>query len=183
MKQGTIYLTSGKEITLDEMDFRILTNTIKEGVNAQAFTNEHGEIHTIIFVNNIEFMKLTEVKQKKTPLPKVKESKESALVYAFDTESFKQSWNLWLNYRKEIKKSIKGITSMQGQMNKIAKLSEGNEELAKAIIMQSIENNWTGLFNLKTENNEQRNTINNQSKSDANRSAVERLTAKYQNGF
>lgn len=118
-------------------------------------------------------------RQKRTS--RVKSEPLTNLIYAYDTESFRESWEMWLSYRREIKKTIKGLRSAQGQMNKLAKLSNGNEETARAIIMQSIENNWTGLFEIKNNTNGQQKSITSQEEHDANRQAVERLTAKYQN--
>ena len=87
---------------------------------------------------------------------KVKDkNKIEGLVFAFSSESFLHTWNLWLNYRREQKKTIKGRTAAQGQMNKLARLSGGSEQTAQKIVMQSIENNWTGLFELKNTTNGQ----------------------------
>jgi hypothetical protein len=72
------------------------------------------------------------------------------LIYPFESEAFFEAWDLWTAYRSEIKKPIRGKISKQAQLRKIARLAEGNEEVALAVIMQSIENNWQGLFQLKT---------------------------------
>lgn len=104
------------------------------------------------------------------------------LVFAFDSDEFIKHWDLWLQYRKESKSSIKGLTSAQGQMNKIAKLSNGSESKAIEVIMQSIENNWKGLFELKnnkTNGKGNGNDFGTTERQLANRAAVERLTEKY----
>ncbi len=75
---------------------------------------------------------------------------KGALIYPFDGEAFLEKWALWLKYRKEIKAPIRGTISEQAQLQKISRLSSGSEEVAVAIITQSIENNWRGLFMLKT---------------------------------
>ena len=72
------------------------------------------------------------------------------LIYPFETEEFLQAWELWTAYRKESKKPIKGKIAKQAQLRKVGRLADGNEEAAIAVIMQSIENNWQGLFQLKT---------------------------------
>jgi hypothetical protein len=72
--------------------------------------------------------------------------------YPFYTQAFIDAWGLWLRHRVEIKKPIKGKVSQQAALKKIAKLADGNEETAIAIIEQSLENNWRGLFALKTLN-------------------------------
>lgn len=71
------------------------------------------------------------------------------IVFPFDSKKFMDCWDLWLDFRKEIKKPINGIISRQAQLKKISKLSNGNENTAIKIINQSIENNWQGLFELK----------------------------------
>jgi hypothetical protein len=103
--------------------------------------------------------------------------KKKELVLAFESEEFREYWELWLSYRKEIKKPIKGLIASQGQMNKLARLSKGEEQTAIDIIMQSIENNWRGLFTLKTETNGQQ-AISNEEQQLSNRSAVEQLLRK-----
>jgi hypothetical protein len=78
---------------------------------------------------------------------------EENIVYPFDSIEFQETWNLWLKYRKEIKKTIKGKISKQAQLMKLGRLANGNEEAAIAVIMQSIENNWQGLFAVKNKSN------------------------------
>ena len=65
----------------------------------------------------------------------------------------------------------------QGQQNKLAKLSGGDPTKAVNIIMQSIENNWVGLFDLKTETNEQQTNTPDELKAVVNR-LVERHNAR-----
>lgn len=69
--------------------------------------------------------------------------------YPFYTQAFIDVWALWLEHRKEIGKPIKGKISKQAALKKLGKLANGNEETAIAIIEQSLENNWRGLFQLK----------------------------------
>lgn len=73
----------------------------------------------------------------------------TGLAYPFESEAFIDAWLLWLEHRKEIKKPIKGKISQQAALKKLGKLANGNEETAIAIIEQSLENNWRGLFQLK----------------------------------
>jgi hypothetical protein len=99
------------------------------------------------------------------------------LVFAFDSKDFLQAWDLWVSYRKEINKRIRGLKSAQGQQNKLAKLSGGDPTKAVNIIMQSIENNWVGLFDLKNETNEQQTNTPDELKAVVNR-LVERHNAR-----
>ena len=96
---------------------------------------------------------------------------------AFDSKEFLEAWEQWTNYRKEINKRIRGLRAAQGQQNKLAKLSGGDPTKAVNIIMQSIENNWVGLFDLKTENNEQQTNTPDELKAVVNR-LVERHNAR-----
>lgn len=70
------------------------------------------------------------------------------------TPSFLESWELWKNYRwDEHKFKYKGVFSEQAALMKLNDLSSGDEEKAKAIIKQSMEGPWKGLFPLKIEKN------------------------------
>lgn len=58
----------------------------------------------------------------------------------------------WAEYRKSTKKPIK---SLERAFSQILKLSNNNIEVAKKIIEQSIDNEWQGLFEIKTINKNQ----------------------------
>lgn len=65
-------------------------------------------------------------------------------------------WDQWKEYKaKEFGFKYKSVQSEQAAINKLVKLSEGQEENAKNIILQSLENGWKGFFNVKhkTQNN------------------------------
>ena len=68
--------------------------------------------------------------------------------------SFLASWSNWKDYKKkEFKFNYKSVISEQAAINELVKLSEGMEDKAVEIIMQSITNGWKGFFQLKTEKN------------------------------
>lgn len=71
----------------------------------------------------------------------------------------------WFCYKKERKESYKGQRSMSACYQKLYHLSDGDANLAKQIIMQSMGNNWAGLFELK--NNGNRNINNKQGNSNS----------------
>ena len=75
---------------------------------------------------------------------------KSELIYPFDSEAFVETWALWLAHRKEIKKPIEGKIAQQAALRKLSRLASGSEEVAIAIIEQSLEDNWRGLWKLKT---------------------------------
>lgn len=63
----------------------------------------------------------------------------------FDSEFFKSAWDRWIAYKKERKQKF---TSMTKEIQ-LRKLGARPENVAIAIINQSIEHGWTGLFELK----------------------------------
>ena len=66
----------------------------------------------------------------------------------FVDDKFSEPYFKFIEYRKEIKKALK-TTSMHACYDKLVKLSENNPIIAEKIVMQSIENGWVGLFELK----------------------------------
>ena len=118
------------------------------------------------------------LQEKEKEKEKVQEKEQQkGVVMAFDNKEFLKAWELWVNYRKEIKKPIKGLSAAQGQQNKLSKLGGGDPSKAVEIIMQSIENNWVGLFDLKNQSNEQKTNTPDELKAVVNR-LVERHNAK-----
>lgn len=67
----------------------------------------------------------------------------------WSSDEFLDAWDLWVAFRKEVGKPIKGPISASKQVNKLVTLSNGSEQMAIAIMDQSIENNWQGLFDVK----------------------------------
>ena len=53
--------------------------------------------------------------------------------------------NDWIDYRKEIKKPLKSMSIDRI----IKKLSQHSQETQEAMVEQSIENGWQGLFDVK----------------------------------
>lgn len=81
------------------------------------------------------------------------------------SENFKSNWHQWLSYKAaEHSDTFKTIESEQIAFNKLVRISGENEDMAKKIIMESIENHWMGLFKLnkdgtKKANEESRKTL------------------------
>lgn len=120
-------------------------------------------------------------KQKKDKVnlrPESESEYESEIVYPFNSEQFKINWNIWKRYKLEtFEFKYKGLMSEQAALKKISELCNGNESTAIAIIHQSIENQWQGLFKI-TNNGKQSNSENGAT---LNKSAKERL-AQYFSG-
>ena len=82
---------------------------------------------------------------------KVKESKLIDL--SFLQKDFIPIVEKWLLYKKEKKQEYKGQTSINTFCKKLIEYSNGDAIIAEAIIEQSIANNWAGIFELKNNNN------------------------------
>jgi len=84
----------------------------------------------------------------------IKEEKKKDKENIICSEDFLIVWNEYKKYRTSKRKTFKfaGLKYEQMAFDKFFKLSNGKIENAKKIVNQSIENNWDGLFELKTEN-------------------------------
>lgn len=88
---------------------------------------------------------------------------------------FVDAWNLWKNYKKEqFSFSYKPIGEQSALLN-LSELSGGNMEMALAILKQSRDNGWKGLFELKTQNTITKNKVDAQNL-DYKQSLFNRLT-------
>lgn len=79
--------------------------------------------------------------------------------YFFCSDDWFLIWKKWLEYKSEIKSNYKTNLSESTAYKKLLELSNNNLEIADKIIMQSIENDWKGLFELK--NNEKKGSTLN----------------------
>ena len=84
-----------------------------------------------------------------------------------DDENFKKLFEDWLDYKRRVKhNSYKDQKQIELAYRKMYELGSGDIETCRAIVEQSIANNWQGLFELKTQsfNNQKTNTKNEQNK-------------------
>lgn len=66
------------------------------------------------------------------------------------SDQFLETWQIWKDFRSEYDKfKYKGVYSEQMALKKLSELSNGKEEVAVAIIEQSISRQWTGFYELK----------------------------------
>jgi len=72
-----------------------------------------------------------------------------------NTPEFQKTWNQWKQHLVEKKKKLTPSTSKM-QLKKLAKLPVGT---AIAMLEQSIQNGWQGIFTLKEENNGNGKTV------------------------
>lgn len=72
------------------------------------------------------------------------------LVLPYETETFKNAWELWKAYKKATYRfHYKTKMSEQAALKKVGDISEGKEETAVKVILQAIEYQWQGFFPLK----------------------------------
>lgn len=101
------------------------------------------------------------VKDKEQEMDKEKEKgklelRKWTLDYPFDSMEFLKLWNQWKEYKsKEFKFNYKSHQSEQAALMELANLSNSNEHIATAIIMQSMAKGWKGFFKLDTGNGKQ----------------------------
>lgn len=74
---------------------------------------------------------------------------EIELIMPWPGQKFSENWDLWKKFKREqFRFSYKKI-SEQAALKELAELSAGDEDVAIAIIHQSISKGWQGLFELK----------------------------------
>ena len=78
-----------------------------------------------------------------------KKTIESKIAESFTDESLKSSFIDFLAMRANIKKPISTSGALTRMINRLKKLSEGDESLADKILDQSIRNNWQDIYPLK----------------------------------
>jgi len=88
----------------------------------------------------------------KEPIDKKPINKRPELVLPFTSNEFIELWDVWKKYKQQQHRfKYKSKITEQAALNKLFKLSNGEEDLAKKIIMQSIDNGWKGFFAYKGE--------------------------------
>lgn len=94
----------------------------------------------------------TTVKEEKEfkELKNLKEDRVDLINLYLFSESFRPTWDRWIEYKKnEHKATFKRIETQQTAFKHLLELSKNNESTAEKIIEQSIANQWKGLFELK----------------------------------
>lgn len=110
-------------------------------------------------------------KIKKKDTTNVVSKKATTPLFSLDfisDESFKKLFDDWLDYKRRVKQSsYKDQKQIELAFRKLMELCGGDLERCRAIIEQSIANNWQGLFPLKNEqsiNSKKFNAKNEQKK-------------------
>lgn len=79
---------------------------------------------------------------------------EPEITYPFQSDEFTEKWEHWKEYKKkEFQFKYKSAQSEQAALSELANLSDGYEDKAIAIIIQSMAKGWKGFFELKTDSN------------------------------
>jgi hypothetical protein len=89
------------------------------------------------------------VEKSKEEKSREKNSKISSSL-SFCSDSFLPVWEKWLAYKKLIKKPYRTDIGMETKYRELVELSKNDASLAMQIVDQSIGNEWTGFFPLKT---------------------------------
>lgn len=75
----------------------------------------------------------------------------------FVAEEYREVWQMWIEYRKEINNNYKSEKSEKIGYEQMVKKSGDNPEVAKQMIEDSIASGYKGMFAPKTNSNAQRN--------------------------
>lgn len=67
---------------------------------------------------------------------------------SYVSEELKDAWNIWLDYKDEIKKQYKTERGAKMMYSKLEKYSESNPILANAIVNEAICHSWDGFYSL-----------------------------------
>ena len=76
--------------------------------------------------------------------------KKNSFDYSFVEPQFRKPFEEWLKYKRTKKQMYKRQCDLELCYKKLKEYSSGNAEKATLIIEQSMTNNWSGLFELKT---------------------------------
>ena len=110
---------------------------------------------SLISICNYEFYEKTlnasetKMKQKQNK-EKAKVTKKNSFDYSFIEPQFRKPFEEWLKYKRSKNQMFKRQCDLELCYKKLKKFSDGNTEKATLIIEQSMTNNWSGLFELKT---------------------------------
>lgn len=110
---------------------------------------------SLISICNYEFYEKTlnasetKTKQKQNK-EKAKVTKKNSFDYSFIEPQFRKPFEEWLKYKRSKNQMFKRQCDLELCYKKLKKYSDGNAEKATLIIEQSMTNNWSGLFELKT---------------------------------
>ena len=146
-KDGIVYserVLSNKKIREEISQKRSLAGI--KSAESKGFKTSVEQNPTSVEQNQTKERKGKEIKE-------IKEKKNKEIDLSFLQKDFIPIVEKWLFYKKEKKQEYKGQTSINTFCKKLIEYSNGDAIIAEAIIEQSIANNWAGIFELKNNNN------------------------------
>ena len=120
--------------------------------------HETNQKQTRVFIVNSEFLELPQTKNKPRNKPKTNQEKaelekeqsvKKEQMYYPNDELLNSAFKEFLVMRNKIKKPIATKQALTRMMNKIEKLSGGNNDLAIKILNQSTDHCWQDVYELK----------------------------------
>lgn len=147
------HLKSTNEVTIKTTNkFSVITVTnygLYQDIDNETANNVANETANKRPTNGQQVATLKEIKKERIE-EKKNNKKEISLVLPpeFQTTVFGDAWAKWVSYRKNIRHALVQETA-EGQIKKLMKMSGGSDTVAAAIIEQSIDHGWQGLFELK----------------------------------
>ena len=126
---------------------------IKTTLRQMAEDNELSTRRISDALNELETLGACETKTKqKGNKEKVekKATKKNPFDYSFVEPNLQKSFEEWLKYKRSKNQMYKRQCDLELCYKKLKAYSDGNAEKATLIIEQSMTNNWSGLFELKT---------------------------------
>lgn len=107
-----------------------------------------------LMYSNVEECNVNVGEDKKVAKASATSSKKSSLINEW-LLTLPPVWaelmRFWLKYKQERGESYKGLQGPKAALKNLQEFSNNDPAKAKAVIDQSIANNWAGLFNLKNE--------------------------------
>lgn len=81
---------------------------------------------------------------------KGKEDEKPEVIFPFDTPRFREVWDAWRLYRREIRKPYRSTLSEQAALKGLERYGE---DMAIAMVERSIANSWQGIFPIEEQRN------------------------------
>lgn len=75
------------------------------------------------------------------------------IIYPFDSEKFKEAFGLWIKFKKQQFNFTYKQIGLQGVLNDLGELSDGDEGKAIKLIHHAIKKGWKGIYDIKNDDN------------------------------
>jgi hypothetical protein len=110
--------------------------------------NDAFEFKEIYLMVAKQFGECDDIEDKEKEKKKREKSFDPYEDLSYVEDKYLSLWKEWLDYKRQIKSQYKTQKGAKTQYTSWVNFSEGSLNLAKAIIKRSIENSWSGLFEL-----------------------------------